>query len=176
MSLPLGARNGAGKKAGVASEAASGTPVESRAAGPQGAVGRAAIPDAAGIAAPSPLRLTVSAACNGPTAPGYGLRSPDGVEAREVARASGPFHPLPTDVVMPCLEEPHLTGEAAEDFVRNALSGPALASAEEHLLLCEHCRRRVEALDRFVADLRPATIRLNLWTWLRPRRRTVPCR
>jgi hypothetical protein len=75
---------------------------------------------------------------------------------------------------VPRLEDPHLTDEAVEDFVRSALSDSALAGAEEHLLLCEPCRRRVEALDRFVADLRPAARRANLWTWFRPRR-TVPC-
>jgi hypothetical protein len=42
-------------------------------------------------------------------------------------------------------------------------------------LLCEPCRRRVEALDRFVADLRPAARRPHLWTWFRPRR-ALPCR
>lgn len=50
----------------------------------------------------------------------------------------------------------HLTDEEVEEFVRKTLSGSALASVEEHLLVCEYCRRRVEALDRFVADLRAA--------------------
>jgi hypothetical protein len=186
MSLPLCARSGAGKKAGVPGESASGTPVESRAAGPQGTAGRAAMPDAVGVAAPGSLRTTVSAAAHGPSVPAYGLvhqprsrhtlRWPGRVAAWKVARPSGQFYPLPAGVVAPCPAEPHLTDDAAEDLVRNALSGPALASAEEHLLLCENCQRRVEALDRFVADLRPATIRLSLWTWLRPEWRTVLCR
>jgi hypothetical protein len=77
-------------------------------------------------------------------------------------------------MLVPRLEQPHLTDEEAEDFVRSALSESALAGAEEHLLLCEPCRRRVEALDRFVADLRPAAGRPKLWTWFRPRR-TFPC-
>jgi hypothetical protein len=82
---------------------------------------------------------------------------------------------LPAETLVPRLGEPHLTDEEAEDFVRSALSEPALAGAEEHLLLCEPCRRRVEALDRFVADLRPAARRPHLWTWFRPRR-ALPCR
>lgn len=141
MSLPLGARSAAGKKAGVESESASGTQLENWVAGPQGA-----------------------------------LPFSEGVEAGEVARPYGPFHGLPAGVVLPYQAGPHLSDETAEDLVRNALSGLALAGVEEHLLLCQHCQRRVEALDRFVADLRPATIRLSLWTWLRPGQRAVLCR
>jgi anti-sigma factor RsiW len=50
----------------------------------------------------------------------------------------------------------HLTEDEVEDFVRKALSGAELALVEEHLLVCDSCRRRVEELDRFVADLRAA--------------------
>ncbi len=53
--------------------------------------------------------------------------------------------------------EPHLTDEDVEDFARKALADPALARVEEHLLVCELCRRRVEDIDRFIADLRRAT-------------------
>jgi anti-sigma factor RsiW len=65
--------------------------------------------------------------------------------------------------VIPRLEGLHLTDEEAEDFVRTALAGSELASVEEHLLACEHCQRRVEALDRFVVDLRAAAMRVSLW-------------
>ena len=53
--------------------------------------------------------------------------------------------------------EPHLTDEDVEDFARKALAEPTLARVEEHLLVCELCRRRVEDADRFIADLRRAT-------------------
>jgi hypothetical protein len=84
-------------------------------------------------------------------------RACDGVEALEV-------DPLWTGTMEPRLEGLHLTGGETEDFVRNALSGAALAGVEEHLLLGENCRRRVGALDRFVVDLRAATACMNVRT------------
>jgi len=95
----------------------------------------------------------------GPRAQQVGL----GEALRVTPTVSGPIHLCTPGTVMSYLEELHLTGEATEDLVRNALSGAALASAEEHLLLCEYCRRRVDTLDRFVAGLRAATMRLNRW-------------
>jgi hypothetical protein len=56
---------------------------------------------------------------------------------------------------------PHLREEEVEGFARNALPEPALAGVEEHLLVCEHCRSRVDGFDRFVADLRAATKALD---------------
>lgn len=111
----------------------------------------------------APVEIRV--ACHAPTVPAYRpvlptrgrymLPSPDAVAARELARPPGPFRLLPAEMPVPRLEEPHLTGEAAEDFVGSALSDSALAGAQERLLLCERCRRRVEALDRFVAACDP---------------------
>jgi len=49
-----------------------------------------------------------------------------------------------------------LTDEEVDAFVRGTLAESALARAEEHLLVCEDCRLRVEQLEQFVASLRTA--------------------
>jgi hypothetical protein len=50
----------------------------------------------------------------------------------------------------------HLTDDELDDLVRKTLPETALARVEEHMLVCEFCRQRIEELDRFVASLRDA--------------------
>jgi hypothetical protein len=47
--------------------------------------------------------------------------------------------------------------ELAEEYIFDRLSQADLDAYEEHLLICETCRRAVETADEFVALLRSAT-------------------
>lgn len=51
---------------------------------------------------------------------------------------------------------PHLAEQRLEDFARKTLPERALEAVEEHLLVCELCRRRLDEIDRFMAGLRAA--------------------
>jgi hypothetical protein len=44
--------------------------------------------------------------------------------------------------------ETHLNNTEIDAYVARALAEPALGRVEEHLLICDLCRRRVEALDQ----------------------------
>lgn len=41
----------------------------------------------------------------------------------------------------------HITDECLERYSRGALEEPALADVEEHLLICEQCRQRLNNFD-----------------------------
>ncbi len=50
----------------------------------------------------------------------------------------------------------HPGEDSLEAFSRGILSEAATEHVEQHLLLCEGCRQRVEVLDRFLAAMRSA--------------------
>ncbi|MGA2186739.1 MAG: hypothetical protein ABSH47_27310 [Bryobacteraceae bacterium] len=53
----------------------------------------------------------------------------------------------------------HIAEETLELLALGRLPERDLSDAEEHLLICEGCRERLEAMDRFTAALRAATMR-----------------
>ena len=50
----------------------------------------------------------------------------------------------------------HLSDEVLERYSMGALSEPQSAPLEEHLLLCELCRTRLEELDQFTRLMKAA--------------------
>jgi hypothetical protein len=56
----------------------------------------------------------------------------------------------------------HPTEDALELFSMGRLAGHELEPIEEHLLICESCRNRVEESDRFTSALKPALRQLRL--------------
>ena len=58
----------------------------------------------------------------------------------------------------------HLGGEEAERYALGAMSEEEVAPWEEHLLVCEPCRREVAASDAYVAAMRKAAEELRKGT------------
>ena len=50
----------------------------------------------------------------------------------------------------------HPSEDDLEEFVFGRLDGAALEQLEEHLLVCDHCRRRLSETESFVASTRAA--------------------
>jgi anti-sigma factor RsiW len=65
--------------------------------------------------------------------------------------------------VAPKLQK-HLNGEEAERYSLGAMSEEEAAHWEEHLLVCETCRREVAASDAYVAAMRAAAKKLRKGT------------
>jgi len=73
----------------------------------------------------------------------------------------------------------HPDGDALEQYSKGILPESEVGSVEEHLLLCEHCRQRLEETDSYHAAMRGAATELRSrerqrpaaqpagWTWLR---------
>jgi anti-sigma factor RsiW len=55
----------------------------------------------------------------------------------------------------------HLGGEDAERFSLGEMREEELAACEEHLLICDACRRRVAESDAYVAAMREAAAKLR---------------
>lgn len=55
----------------------------------------------------------------------------------------------------------HLHRDACERYALNQLSGDELARHEEHLLICESCRKLQEAEDEYVRLMKEALRRLE---------------
>jgi hypothetical protein len=55
----------------------------------------------------------------------------------------------------------HLSDEIIESYSLGGLSEEDLARTEEHLLICEHCRRRTEESDEWVAAMAAAARRID---------------
>jgi len=55
----------------------------------------------------------------------------------------------------------HADDESLEQYSKGSLAEPALAELEEHLLVCSHCRERLEAIDSYVAAMRGAAAKLE---------------
>ena len=53
----------------------------------------------------------------------------------------------------------HLTTEELEEHHFGRIAEPDLTRVEEHLLWCQHCIERAEAIDRFVARIQNGIIR-----------------
>jgi hypothetical protein len=54
------------------------------------------------------------------------------------------------------VSEGHLEDDVLELYSLGRLQEPELSSAEQHLLLCQACRARLEATDAYVAAMRAA--------------------
>jgi hypothetical protein len=52
--------------------------------------------------------------------------------------------------------EDHISDDVLEQYSLDRLEEQELAAVEEHLLLCESCRDRLEGIDAFVASMRTA--------------------
>jgi hypothetical protein len=48
----------------------------------------------------------------------------------------------------------HLNEDTLELIALNRLPEPNLAAAEEHILICEKCRRALTEMDQYVATMR----------------------
>jgi hypothetical protein len=59
--------------------------------------------------------------------------------------------------MMPFQPIQHLNEDTLELMALNRLHEPNLAAAEEHLLICESCRRALTETDRYVAAMRAAS-------------------
>ena len=57
------------------------------------------------------------------------------------------------------MQKAHLSEETIERYAMGKLSGPDLAPAEEHLLVCQQCRDDVELIVLIVAGLREEQVR-----------------
>ena len=55
----------------------------------------------------------------------------------------------------------HIDWEELEQFSLGTLPKTRLAPVEEHLLLCERCRRQLESTDGYVAAIREAGTRIR---------------
>jgi len=53
------------------------------------------------------------------------------------------------------------TDESLEQYSMDSLAEPALTELEEHLLICSHCRQRLEATDDYVSAMRGAAARIQ---------------
>lgn len=58
-------------------------------------------------------------------------------------------------------ESGHVSADEIELYSLDRLSEPELSRVEEHLLVCERCRRRLADEDRFSKAARAALERLN---------------
>ncbi len=56
--------------------------------------------------------------------------------------------------------ERHPREEALESYAMGRLSGPRLARLEEHLLICQRCRRRLDQADSFLKAVQGAAAKL----------------
>jgi anti-sigma factor RsiW len=50
----------------------------------------------------------------------------------------------------------HIAEDVLESYVMVRLSDAEIAAVEEHLLICQACRERLERLDDFVGSIRSA--------------------
>jgi anti-sigma factor RsiW len=50
----------------------------------------------------------------------------------------------------------HISDDSLELYALGRLQEPELASTEEHLLLCQECRARLEETDAYVTAIREA--------------------
>jgi len=55
----------------------------------------------------------------------------------------------------------HIDGEDFERYSLSGMSEAELAGWEEHLLICDRCRRRAADSDAYVAAMREAAARLR---------------
>jgi hypothetical protein len=51
---------------------------------------------------------------------------------------------------------PHIDTAMLERYAMDAAPADAVASIEEHLLVCEHCRQKLSADDDYIAAIRAA--------------------
>lgn len=61
-----------------------------------------------------------------------------------------------------------LSEQEIEDFIFQRLSGVSREAAEEHLLFCEECQRRVEEEEKLIEAMRGAAERLELDSIIEP--------
>lgn len=52
----------------------------------------------------------------------------------------------------------HIPEDLIEEYALGRLQEPALALLEEHLLICEDCRERLQITDEFVLALRDTAL------------------
>lgn len=57
--------------------------------------------------------------------------------------------------------EEHCTEEALESYAIGTLSGTSIETLEEHILICEDCRVRLDEADRYVHAMRNAALHLR---------------
>ena len=62
---------------------------------------------------------------------------------------------------MPSESSSHPDDEMVESYAMNRLPENQLASFEEHLLLCERCRKRLQLIDGFVQGMRRGAKKLS---------------
>jgi len=55
----------------------------------------------------------------------------------------------------------HLSDDLIEEYARKRLSEASTAEVEEHLLVCEACRFRLEVAEEYVDDIRRGLRRLR---------------
>jgi anti-sigma factor RsiW len=60
----------------------------------------------------------------------------------------------------------HLSEDTLEEYVLGHLPGEQIAFVEEHLLVCELCRLRLESAETFITELRASLSKV-------PRRRSA---
>ena len=63
--------------------------------------------------------------------------------------------------VMAAESDRHFDGEASERYSMGTLSGEEAEQIEEHLLICEACRRLVAESDTYVAAMRHAAAQVR---------------
>jgi hypothetical protein len=73
-----------------------------------------------------------------------------------MVRSDRKRRPDPEDSYMQTTPVPHLPDEELELYSLGRLEDAQLRQLEEHLLLCEHCQRRLEETDTFVLAMRQA--------------------
>ena len=64
-------------------------------------------------------------------------------------------------LVMAAESDCHFDEEASERYAMGTLSDEEAEHIEEHLLICEACRRRVAESDTYVAAMRRAAAKLR---------------
>ena len=64
-------------------------------------------------------------------------------------------------LVMAAESDRHFDGEASERYSMGTLSGEEVEQIEEHLLICEACRRLVAESDTYVAAMRHAAAQVR---------------
>ena len=57
-------------------------------------------------------------------------------------------------MTVPTWAMPHLSDDLLELYVMGRLDEPELAPLEEHLLICEECRNRLEGTETYIAAMR----------------------
>jgi anti-sigma factor RsiW len=55
----------------------------------------------------------------------------------------------------------HVTEDDLERYAMRTLSAPESDHLEEHVLICQSCRDRLESTDEFVAAMRSAAARIR---------------